>query len=285
MPEVDAWSPTCASARSGRGRRDRAGVVLRAEDLRPAAAGAAGPPVNGVARHGKFVDIDVDGAAPRLPPGPRRLAALVGRAARQPARPGKARSRCGCASTGDGARRVRPHRGGHPEAARRLPRARPARTCPASPRSGPTRSPTSFDVERSPRCSPGAARRSRGCCATRVHRRHRQRLLRRDPARRQDVAVRDGGRASTTSEVDRLYAAMRDDARATRRRGRAASRPKELKDEKRSRHAGARPHRRGLPGVRRHRPRGGLRRLVAAVLPDLPDRRQAAEGPHARASS
>ena len=45
------------------------------------------------------------------------------------------------------------------------------------------------------------------------------------------------------------------------------------------RHARARPHRPALPGLRRHRARGVVRRLVAAVLPDLPDRRQAARRP------
>ncbi len=43
--------------------------------------------------------------------------------------------------------------------------------------------------------------------------------------------------------------------------------------------AGARPHRAAVPGVRRHGARGVLRRLVTAVLPDLPDRRQAARRP------
>ena len=41
----------------------------------------------------------------------------------------------------------------------------------------------------------------------------------------------------------------------------------------------ARPHRRGLPGLRRHRARGVVRRLEPAVLRDLPDRRQAARRP------
>ncbi len=43
----------------------------------------------------------------------------------------------------------------------------------------------------------------------------------------------------------------------------------------------ARPRqgRRALPGLRRHGPRGVLRRLGAAVLRDLPDRRQAAGRP------
>ena len=42
---------------------------------------------------------------------------------------------------------------------------------------------------------------------------------------------------------------------------------------------GARAHRPALPGLRRHRPRGLVRRLQPAVLPHLPDRWQAARGP------
>ena len=60
------------------------------------------------------------------------------------------------------------------------------------------------------------------------------------------------------------------------RAGLAAS---ELKGEKKSQPRRARPDRQGLPGVRRHRARGVLRRLEPAVLPDLPDRRQAARRP------
>ena len=45
--------------------------------------------------------------------------------------------------------------------------------------------------------------------------------------------------------------------------------------------AGARPHRTAVPGVRRHRARGVVRRQVVPVLPDLPDRRQGAGRPAA----
>ena len=45
------------------------------------------------------------------------------------------------------------------------------------------------------------------------------------------------------------------------------------------RHAGARPHRPALPGLRRHRSRSVVRRQVVSVLPDLPDRRQGAGRP------
>ena len=87
-------------------------------------------------RHGKFLDLD-DGRrlAPRHPPGPRGLAALAGPPPRRPApaRQGPAR-----AARRPGDRRgLRPHRGGHPEAARGVRRARPAggaRHRPARPR-------------------------------------------------------------------------------------------------------------------------------------------------------
>ena len=78
--------------------------------------------------------------------------------------------------------------------------------------------------------------------------------------------------------VDRLYAALREtleSAVAT-----ASGKPaKELKDAKR---AGMRVHARtgaAVPRVRRHRPRGLLRRHVAAVLRHVPDRRQAPRRP------
>ena len=43
--------------------------------------------------------------------------------------------------------------------------------------------------------------------------------------------------------------------------------------------AGARPHRPAVPGLRRHRARGVVRRQVVPVLPDVPDRRQGAGRP------
>ena len=88
----------------------------------------------------------------------------------------------------------------------------------------------------------------------------------------------------TPEEVDRLYAAMRDILGAAVER--AAGQPAaELKDEQAQRHARARPHRPAVPGLRRHRARGVVRRLVAAVLPDVPDRRQAARRPAAVAAA
>ena len=78
----------------------------------------------------------------------------------------------------------------------------------------------------------------------------------------------------TGDDLQTLYDAIRTilgDAVA-RSRGLHAA---DLKSEKKSNLARARPHRAALPGVRRHRARGVVRGLLAAVLPDLPDRRQA----------
>ena len=76
----------------------------------------------------------------------------------------------------------------------------------------------------------------------------------------------------------RCYDAIRD---RPRRRGRAVPRAGGQRAQGREEVAprGARPHRAALPGLRRHRARGVVRRLQPAVLPDLPDRRQAAGRP------
>ena len=62
----------------------------------------------------------------------------------------------------------------------------------------------------------------------------------------------------------------------SRSEGLAAS---DLKAEKKAGLRGARPGRAAVPGLRRHGPRGVLRRFGPAVLPHLPDRRQAAGRP------
>ena len=86
--------------------------------------------------------------------------------------------------------------------------------------------------------------------------------------------------AMPPEDVHRLYEAMR---RGARRRdpavGGAAHGGPEGREE--GGHARPRPHRRGLPGLRRHDPPGPVRRQQPAVLPDLPDRRQAARRPRA----
>ena len=79
-------------------------------------------------------------------------------------------------------------------------------------------------------------------------------------------------------EVTQLHAVIVGTLRdADRPLGRAGRRRPEGGEE--GRPAGARAGRPAVPGVRRHRARGVVRRLGAAVLPDLPDRRQAAGRP------
>ena len=110
------------------------------------------------------------------------------------------------------------------------------------------------------------------------HRRHRQRLLRRAPARRADVPVQARQRPRPTPSSRRCTTPIRTvlgDA-VDRSRGLATS---ELKGEKKSHLAVHGRTGRDVSGLRRHRARGQLRRLQPAVLPDLPDRRQAARRP------
>ena len=66
-----------------------------------------------------------------------------------------------------------------------------------------------------------------------------------------------------------------------RRRGRPLGRAgrERAQGREEEQHGGARPDGPALPGLRRHRARGQLRGLQPAVLPHLPDRRQAARRP------
>ena len=235
-----------------------------------------GAPVDGVHRHGKFLDIDADGThlvfhlaragwlrwSDQLP------TTVCGPASR--------RSPCGCASR---RLRLRPDRGRHEEVARRLHRHATPPRCPASPGSGPTRSPTTSRSSAS-RAMLGAAPHADQGAAARpgVHRRRRQRLLRRDPARRQDHPLR----ASPARSLPRSSTgcmppcATRSTVRSPPRR---ASRPRSSRTPSAP---GMRVHARTgetVPGVRRRRARGVLRRHVPAVLRHLPDRRQAARRP------
>ena len=82
----------------------------------------------------------------------------------------------------------------------------------------------------------------------------------------------------TADELDQLFAAIKDVLGDAVERSRGPGRQRaQGREEDPPR--GARPHRREVPGLRRHRARGQLRRLHPAVLPDLPDRRQAAGRP------
>ena len=148
---------------------------------------------------------------PRHPPGARRLAALVGGALRRAAPAGQ-----GPAGRPRAPRRrvrLRPDRGGHPEAAGHVRRAlavrragdRPARPRPARPR---------VRRRRAGRAARRVTQAAQGPAAGPVGaRRRRQRLLRRGAARRPAVAVpaglvavRGGGRDA----VRRAAAVLRD---------------------------------------------------------------------------
>ena len=85
-------------------------------------------------------------------------------------------------------------------------------------------------------------------------------------------------------EAARLYDAMQSTLRDAVARSDGPRRVRAEEGEE-VRDAGARQNRRTLPGLRRHRAAGDLRRLHPAVLPDLPDRRQAARRPGAVAAA
>ena len=88
----------------------------------------------------------------------------------------------------------------------------------------------------------------------------------------QHVAVRAGGEPDARRHRP-LFAAMTDDPHRSGGRGiRQAAR--RAQGRQAPRHAGARPPRRDVPGLRRHGAQRVLRRQLARVLPDVPDRRQ-----------
>ena len=198
-------------------------------------------------------------------------------AARRPARPGK--SPLAARLVLDDGRGLRPHRGGHQEAAWRSTSCATPHDVPGIARLGPDPLADDFTVEvLAAILARGRAGADQGRAARPVgHRRDRQRLLRRDPARGEDVAVQAGGDAATRR-------AARCTTRSRRRCARRSSAPtgwppSELKEEKKS---GLRVHGRtgeACPVCGDTVRRGVVRRLVAAVLPDLPDRRQAARRP------
>ena len=166
LPEVEALAEFLREHAVGRvvARVDVAAIsVLKTFDPPPSAL--AGLEITGVARHGKFLDLDVDGL---------HLVIHLARAGwlrwspqlrRDTARPGK--SPLALRVVLDDGSGFDLTEAGTQQAARRLRRPRPAPRCRGSPRSGP-------DPLRR-RVRPGgargvarraAARRSRGCCAT-----------------------------------------------------------------------------------------------------------------------
>ncbi len=199
-----------------------------------------------------------------------RLAALVGQAGGRAAAARQGADRAARAPRHAAARLrgLRPHRGRHAEAAGGVAGRRPDGGA-ADRRARARRA--GVDPRRARRGAAGQL----GADQDRHHRsegdrRHRQRLQRRDPARRQAVAVRDGEQADRCAAGG---AARRDDLGA-HRRGAAVGRPagRHAEGGEALRAARARAHRVAVSGVRRHRARGVVRRQVVPVLPDLPDR-------------
>nr|WP_284288854.1 DNA-formamidopyrimidine glycosylase family protein [Angustibacter aerolatus] len=277
LPEVEGLAAFLRERAVGRvvARVDVASInVLKTFD--PPPTSLAGLEVTGADRHGKWLDLDVSGLHLvfhlskagwlRWSDEPARDAAEAGQGADRAA--GRPRRRLG----------VRPHRGRHEEAARRPRRARRdpgaadrlARPRPARPVVRPRR--VRGAAGRSADAGQGAAARPVGAVG------RRQRLLRRGAARGEDVAVRHrrlarrgAGRRACTPPCSRCC--------ATPSPAPPASRRSSLKDAKRS---GMRVHGRtgqACPVCGDVVREVSLRRLRAAVLRHLPDRRQAAGRP------
>src|SRR6185312_16884088 len=92
------------------------------------------------------------------------------------------------------------------------------------------------------------------------------------PARGEDVPVQAGGQPYPGRGGRPLHGDARRPEEGRGQVGRDGRRGAQGGEE--GGPAGARPGGPALPGLRRHRARGLLRRLRAPVLPDLPDRRQ-----------
>ena len=220
--------------------------------------------------------------APGHPPGPGGLAALARHAARTapPAR-ARVRSRCGV-HLDDGAGFDLTEAGTQKRLAVYVVGTR-ARS-PGIARLGPDPLADDFTADAlRATCSRRDRAPDQGRAARPVRdRRHRQRLLRRDPARGEDVAVQARRRTLTDEEIARLV--RRACATTLDRRGRALAAGSPPATSRRRRSCGMRVHgRTGQPCP----VCGDTVREVSfadsslAVLPDLPDRRQAARRPAA----
>ena len=253
----------------------------------PPVTSLAGLTVTGVERHGKFLDLDVDGLHLVIHLARAGLAALEGRAAdrRRPSRgksPLALRVHLDDGSGFDLTEAGTARSGSRSTSSATRPRSR------ASRGSARTRSTDDF-TRRGARRDPRRARarsRSRACSRDQsviagIGNAYSDEILhvaKMSPFKPAPSLDRRGERA-------RLYDAIRVDARRRGASGRAGWPPA---TSRRRRSPGMRVHGRtglALPGLRRHRARGVLRRLVAAVLPDLPDRRQAARRPPAVAAA
>ena len=252
---------SCASARSAGRRPASTSSRSRAEDVRPAGRPRSrGLTVTGVAGTASS-STSTRRPAPGRSTWPERAGCTGGTklpAGAAAAGQGPARAAGASSTTAAG---LRPDRGGHAEAARGLRRARPAgraRRRPARARPARRRlhrgalaaillagSRTQIKgVLRDQRSSPGSATPTPTRCCTR---RRCRRSSRRDADRR-----RDRSRCTTRSSTT-----LRD---AVERAGGPGGRRAEGREEVRP--AGARAGRPAVPGLRRHGPRGVLRRLA-----------------------
>ena len=232
-----------------------------------------------VTRHGKFLDISASGLhlvmhlaragwvrwrdeLPSVPPKPSPKSPLAAR--RAPRR----------------RRRLRPHRGRDEEAPGDLRRAAARGRARASPASARTRSPTTSP---SRRC--GGILDDAGRAQVKGVLRHQGTIAGIGNAYSDEVlhaARMSPFKPASSLTDDELAHPVRRHPRpcsATRSTARAASPPRELKGEKKTTPGRPRTHRPDVPGVRRHGARGLVRRLEPAVLPHLPDRRQATGRP------
>ena len=267
-PRSSARTPSATCSRGSTSPR-----VQAIKTFDPPLSALGGLEITGASRHGKFLDLDVSGL--HLVVHLARAGWLHWRTACRPRRRSRARARSRCACTWTTATAsTSPSRA--PARGWRSTSSGRRRRCPASPGSARTR--CEVDREQFAALLAGRARAAQG----RAHRpdadrRHRQRLLRRDPARRAALAVQDGRQARRR----RTGPSLRRDAGDADRRARAPASGQKaatMKGEKRSGlrctpAPACRARSAATPSAR------CLRRHLAAVLPDLPDRRQAAGRP------
>jgi len=237
--------------------------VLKTYDPTPLAL--HGSVLTGVTRHGKFLDLDLDGLH-LITTSPARAGCTPRLRCPRRHPPGKSpialRVHLDDAPASTSPRPAPQEPGGLPRAGSRRGAGMPA--------SDPTRWPSTPTVRGS---DPGPPRPDQGR-PDRPDRagRDRQRLLRRDPAHRADVAVRARVTGSPTTTCAACTRGPGHPDRSRQAQRRAEGRHPEGREAVRA--AGTRADRAAVPGVRHARPGGLVRRPGVAVLSRLPDRRK-----------